>query len=320
VRHPDHAGAWLAGVECDGARYHSSATARDRDRVRQAVLEGLGWKILRIWSTEWFRAPQATLEGVDRQLHELLEKDRSRREEEERSQASAGEDAAEIADPSTDTDAELKDGSQTTLASDLQEPELSDPIADADLTSREEITPNFHGNQLHFAHETAPSNGDSQFDSATLSALDPERFFEDDYEPVLLQRMTQILSEQAPMTTNNFAKQISQDHGWQRTGARIRARVDAILPAFFLTDESGTSFVWSASGPSDRVPFRGMAGRSARDISVHEIASLLDQSGAAISQSEDPPLELARQMGIARLSKDARAYLEHCIKLHGKVL
>ncbi|TMV88359.1 DUF3320 domain-containing protein [Thioclava sp. BHET1] len=319
VRHPDHAGAWLAGVECDGARYHSSATARDRDRVRQAVLEGLGWKILRIWSTEWFRAPQATLEGVDRQLHDLLEKDRSRREEEERSQASAGEDAAEIAYPSTNTDAELKDGSQTTPVSDLQDPELSDQITDANCISRDETTPDFHGNQLHFAHEAAPSIGDIQFVSSTLSALDPERFFEDDYEPVLLQRMAQIVSEQAPMTTDNLAKQIAQDHGWQRTGARIRARVDTILPAFVITDESGTSFVWPASGPSDRVPFRGMAGRSVRDISVHEIASLLDQGGAAISQSEDPPLELARQMGIARLSKDARAYLEHCIRLHGEV-
>ncbi len=42
-------------VECDGATYHSSATARDRDRLRQSVLEGLGWRFHRIWSTDWFR-------------------------------------------------------------------------------------------------------------------------------------------------------------------------------------------------------------------------------------------------------------------------
>lgn len=71
IRHPDHAGAWLAGVECDGARYHSSATARDRDRIRQAVLEGLGWSILRIWSTDWFRAPEATLKRIDASLTAL---------------------------------------------------------------------------------------------------------------------------------------------------------------------------------------------------------------------------------------------------------
>ncbi len=48
-------GAYLLGIECDGAMYHSSRSARDRDRLRQQVLEGLGWRIHRIWSTDWFR-------------------------------------------------------------------------------------------------------------------------------------------------------------------------------------------------------------------------------------------------------------------------
>jgi superfamily I DNA and/or RNA helicase/very-short-patch-repair endonuclease len=50
----DHPGQFLLGIECDGASYHSSPTARDRDRLRQQVLERLGWKIHRIWSTDWF--------------------------------------------------------------------------------------------------------------------------------------------------------------------------------------------------------------------------------------------------------------------------
>jgi very-short-patch-repair endonuclease len=52
---PRAPGRYLLGVECDGASYHSSATARDRDRLRQQVLEGLGWRICRIWSTDWLR-------------------------------------------------------------------------------------------------------------------------------------------------------------------------------------------------------------------------------------------------------------------------
>lgn len=48
------AGAYLAGVECDGATYHGMASARDRDRLRQSVLEGLGWTIQRVWSTDWW--------------------------------------------------------------------------------------------------------------------------------------------------------------------------------------------------------------------------------------------------------------------------
>ncbi len=50
---PSHPGRFILGVECDGASYHSSATARDRDRIRQQILEKLGWKIHRIWSPDW---------------------------------------------------------------------------------------------------------------------------------------------------------------------------------------------------------------------------------------------------------------------------
>jgi very-short-patch-repair endonuclease len=58
VRHPDTAGIFLAGIECDGARYHSSKSARDRDRIREEVLVGLGWHIVRVWSTDWFGNPE----------------------------------------------------------------------------------------------------------------------------------------------------------------------------------------------------------------------------------------------------------------------
>ncbi len=54
IRHPTRPGRYLLGVECDGFSYHSSKVARDRDRLRQSVLEGLGWHLHRIWSTAWF--------------------------------------------------------------------------------------------------------------------------------------------------------------------------------------------------------------------------------------------------------------------------
>ena len=58
---PERRGRYLLGVECDGATYHSARSARDRDRLRQEVLEKLGWRIHRVWSTDWFRAPQREL-------------------------------------------------------------------------------------------------------------------------------------------------------------------------------------------------------------------------------------------------------------------
>ena len=61
VKDPERPGRYLLGIECDGATYHSAQSARDRDRLRQQVLEGLGWRIHRIWSTDWFRAPDHEL-------------------------------------------------------------------------------------------------------------------------------------------------------------------------------------------------------------------------------------------------------------------
>lgn len=46
---------YVLAIECDGAAYHSSRNARDRDRLRQEILERMGWKFYRIWSTDWFR-------------------------------------------------------------------------------------------------------------------------------------------------------------------------------------------------------------------------------------------------------------------------
>ncbi|MCL4465481.1 MAG: DUF3320 domain-containing protein [Chloroflexi bacterium] len=58
-------GRYVLGIECDGASYHSARSARDRDRLRQAVLEALGWRIHRIWSTDWFRNPEREFQKLE---------------------------------------------------------------------------------------------------------------------------------------------------------------------------------------------------------------------------------------------------------------
>ena len=54
LKMPDSSDYVLA-IECDGAKYHASKNARDRDRLRQEILERMGWKFYRIWSTDWFK-------------------------------------------------------------------------------------------------------------------------------------------------------------------------------------------------------------------------------------------------------------------------
>jgi len=61
-------GSYLVGIECDGASYHSSTSARDRDRLRQGILESKGWKILRVWSTDWFNNPVRELQRLQTEI------------------------------------------------------------------------------------------------------------------------------------------------------------------------------------------------------------------------------------------------------------
>lgn len=72
IFHPDKPGVYLAGVECDGATYHSSPSARDRDRVRHIVLENLGWRLIRLWSIDYFVDKASAIDKIDERLNLLL--------------------------------------------------------------------------------------------------------------------------------------------------------------------------------------------------------------------------------------------------------
>lgn len=65
---------YILGIECDGATYHSTNSARDRDRIRQEILESMGWEIYRIWSTDWFKNRKNEEERLQKRLLEVKSK------------------------------------------------------------------------------------------------------------------------------------------------------------------------------------------------------------------------------------------------------
>jgi len=98
---PRAPGRYLVGIECDGRTYHSGATARDRDRLRQHILEGLGWRIHRIWSTDWWLNPEGEVKKIIERLQALMEDENPLAEESlvEGSLADAAEEAAQAQTP-----------------------------------------------------------------------------------------------------------------------------------------------------------------------------------------------------------------------------
>ena len=61
---------YALGIECDGAMYHSSRTARDRDLLRQQILRHKGWRIHRVWSTDWFHDREGAILSIFQSLEQ----------------------------------------------------------------------------------------------------------------------------------------------------------------------------------------------------------------------------------------------------------
>jgi hypothetical protein len=73
AEHPTNPGRYVLAIECDGATYHSSYTARDRDRLRQQQRESLGWRFHRIWSTDWFMRKEDEIQHALKAFSESVE-------------------------------------------------------------------------------------------------------------------------------------------------------------------------------------------------------------------------------------------------------
>ena len=114
VRHPSFPHGFLLGVECDGATYHSARSARDRDRLRQEILENLGWSLHRIWSTDWFNDPIREAEKLRKRIEQRLEEVRRRdsRPDELRGKEPDAEALLDLFAPKAEHEAENQDDRQ----------------------------------------------------------------------------------------------------------------------------------------------------------------------------------------------------------------
>jgi very-short-patch-repair endonuclease len=76
VKDPKDPDQFVLAIEADGASYHSGHIARERDRLRQSLLEKRGWTFHRIWSTDWFKDPAAEVAKVVQVYKEVLKGNR----------------------------------------------------------------------------------------------------------------------------------------------------------------------------------------------------------------------------------------------------
>lgn len=302
---PDRAGAYLAGIECDGATYHSSATARDRDKVRQAVLEGLGWRILRIWSTDWFRDPGAVVDRLNKKLLDAFEENRKERERESTEvENNVSFTLEEVPVISPIPEPVIGKDSPTQL--DFPTPIIDRDSLLAERSGQERSTGNenrvptlvsFHGSDTPTANELE---------------LDPEKFFDPSYFSIIQNLVRQIVDESAPILLQKLCSEVASRHGFSRAGSRIQNQVERALDLVEIHTEIDSKFVWPKEGYKDRVPYRGLLERSVQELSRTEISSVLDELGPNAINGDDELQEVRKKLGISRMGASTKEYILSC--------
>lgn len=300
IVHPDRPGDYLAGVECDGATYHSAATARDRDKIRGAILSGLGWNLVRLWSTEWWVDKEGALQKLQLALDDLLAESRMEASNQKTEQPSV---APVVIDFPTDSS-------------------IGEELVEATISSVSKLQVEAASVRIASAHTDLPvSQGQrGEYRVADLSSLtgliQAEQFHLPAYTPVLRQIIDEVLRQEAPILDTLLVQRIARAHGFQRSGRLIRDRVLELAEQHHHVQQAGFEevFIWHAEGDvmqwsTYRVPASANDARSIEEIAAEEL-----RIAASIIDAGDQALEVARLLGVKRLTGVARERIERILR------
>ena len=149
------------------------------------------------------------------------------------------------------------------------------------------------------------------------AAANQSRFFDEDYSESLKSMALAVIETQRPIRDDALAREVARSHGFARTGHRIKEQVLALLPNVTTTLELVGTFWWHgpSSPPSAPYRFHSTDGdrRSLDEIAMPELIGLVREF-SGLDTSNDPALALAREIGLARLSRSSRERLEEAIE------
>jgi len=281
IVHPDSPGIYLAGVECDGASYHSLATARDRDKIRQQKLNELGWNIIRVWSTDWWYDPEGVTTKLHDELSALLETSRAKARQEQAKQVA-------------------------------KDPDESVAEATRGMTLPPDMTP--RGSLFLQTYHLADVAGKFQ------SQLEPDKFYESSYTGKLLLMITYVVKFEGPIHEDLLVNRIAHAHGFRRAGRLIRDRICKIAQKnFHHSPENGSLFYWPnhtspigwssfrSPQPGEQDSYRPVDKICREELMV--LARVLKKSGTS-NILED----MKQHIGIGRLTTSVRGIL-HAISV-----
>ncbi len=292
VRHPEKPGSYLLGIECDGAAYHSAKTARDRDRLRQSVLEGLGWTIERVWSTEWQINQAGCMEKLLKALEQALHTPDELVLPEEK--------------PATGSESPILSGDHD---------EADDSEQDTSSTETEPVEPGL------------PEYAVAKVGTARTRQMDP---YDAKTKPHMVRALGTIVEVESPITYELAIRRLAEAFGQQRITERFRRRFASVQTAAAsagIIRVHGDDY-WRPGHKEDGIsPLRvpGRSPESVRDID-HIPMIELEYAAAYILEQQFglPRDELVREVvklfgfkrATARISERADEAIERLINEH----
>lgn len=310
VVHPDRPGDYLVGVECDGATYHSAATARDRDKVRSEILRGLGWRLVRVWSTAWWVDRDGALERLHQAISAELEDQRSKEAELKRAREIEAANAAKAMEA---------EGTAIVERDTEHDEEVGDMPGSEIVVAKGVTSPNLEPMRLVARGPTDDSTSATKriYRVADLSNLElplkPDSFHDASYDSTLEECIREVLEQEAPILDKVLVDRIARAHGFKRSGHLIRERVLELAERHYHfqpdPEPEHGHFVWLTADDPDRwniyrVPEREEDVRFIEELAPEEISA-----AARSLQSDDAVTDIARTFGIRRLSAAARGRL-----------
>lgn len=294
---PRAPGRYLLGIECDGRAYHAGATARDRDRLRQVVLEGLGWRLHRIWSTDWWINPEREVDKLLARLDAEL----------------AREEEAPAPEPEPDPQPGPQSGSDEDDAAQADDVAFTittedgvDAAGSGTMPGQAPPRPNTAAGAITTYQVTDLAPGDAQafYDRASNARLTAE--------------LRQVIETEGPLPESVLHRRVARAWGLERTGARIVERLRQLTPADSgRTHEGEVTFLWPAGArPAAWADFRGAgedeaSRRRVDDVCLEELANgvlrVLATTGNA--PRADVIKSVCRLLGLSRTLADAEARL-----------
>ena len=286
---PRAPGRYLMGIECDGRAYHSGATARDRDRLRQVVLEGLGWRLHRVWSTDWWINPDREVEKIlarlDAELQRKADEAPEEDEAEETVQANVPDAGPAVAFVITTEEGAWAAGIGAS--------------ADAGMAGGFEVYP-----------------------LATLDGGDSDAFYSRANNGQVTEQLRAVIETEGPIAETVLHRKVARAWGLERTGVRIVERLRALTPMDVgQTEEGEATFYWPAGvKPEEWTGFRGAGEddatrRRVDDVCVQELANgvlhVLAMTGN--SPKADVIKSVCRMLGMARTLAEAESRVERAV-------